>query len=89
MQEASTLARPVEMIVICTDAGGSPCAYRTIFKLTDRQYAVGEHYALAELEALDHGYEGPVIVVDEQEQLFKQLAPCVPPASRQPESSRH
>lgn len=57
--ETSSLAlRNERVLVACINANGSPELYDTVVSVTEAQYALGEHYDLAECKAEQEGYEG-------------------------------
>lgn len=58
----------IDVAVACRNASG--VADMPVFgvTITPKQYALGEHYDLAERQAAEAGYEGPFVCFDPAEQ---------------------
>lgn len=70
----------IKCVVAATNAQGSPDFYPVVVEVTQEQYDEGEHYEIAMGLATDQGYEGDMVVFDENdgpaflfENLFKFL----------------
>lgn len=57
----------VKCVVACHNASGESDFYFCKVKCKQVQYDVGEHYDLAEDSAREDGYEGPMVVFDEND----------------------
>ncbi|NDD54932.1 hypothetical protein EBZ39_13890 [bacterium] len=57
----------VRCVVACRNAEGTPDFYFCRVECTEKQYDVGMHYDVAEEQARDEGYEGPMVVYDEND----------------------
>lgn len=58
MSDTTASLRQERVTVACINAQGSPELYVTEVEVTEDQYALGEHYDLAEANAEAEGYEG-------------------------------
>lgn len=57
----------VKCVVACRNASGESDFYFCKVKCSQDQYDVGEHYDMAENHAREEGYEGPMVVFDEND----------------------
>ena len=57
----------VKCVVACHNASGEPDLYFCKVNCSEADYEVGEHYEIAEGEATEQGYSGPMVVFDEND----------------------
>jgi hypothetical protein len=70
----------IKVVVACAANGnGQPDFFGTVITCTQADYESGIHYDLAKAQALEDGYEEPMIAFDENDGpdwLFEQVA-CI------------
>lgn len=59
--------KSIKVAVACRNANGSPDFYITTVSVSQTDYALGEHYTVAEEHAEEAGYEGPFLSFDDSE----------------------
>jgi hypothetical protein len=57
----------IKCVVACRNAEGASDFYFCKVKCKQEQYDVGDHYEMAEEAAYEDGYEGPMVVFDEND----------------------
>jgi len=57
----------IKCVVACRNAEGASDFYFCKVECSEEQYDVGDHYELAEDWAREEGYEGPMVVFDEND----------------------
>lgn len=57
----------VKTVIACTDAMGTPSFTFSVVRCSKEQYAEGDHYAAAEQQAEEDGYEGSMVAYDEND----------------------
>ena len=57
----------LKCVVVCTNASGVPDALSIKVVVSKKGYSEGQHYEEAKLRAEKEGYEGPMIVFDEND----------------------
>lgn len=57
----------IKCVVACRNADGASDFYFCVVRCKQAQYDVGDHYNMAENQAWDEGYEGPMVVFDEND----------------------
>jgi hypothetical protein len=57
----------IKCVVACRNASGESDFYFCKVECSEEQYDVGDHYELAEDSAREEGYEGPMVVFDEND----------------------
>lgn len=57
----------VKMIVACKDSNGAPTFFKTVMKVSNKEYHNGDHYTIAENLAKDQGYEGDMVAYTHNE----------------------
>jgi hypothetical protein len=57
----------IRCVVACHNASGESDFFFVKVSCDERQYSHGEHYELAEYKAREEGYEGPMVVFDEND----------------------
>lgn len=63
----------IKVIVLCTNAEGSPEFSTREIQCTQAQYDNGDHYDMAKEAAEDDGYESPMMAFDENDSAARQL----------------
>ncbi|KFX60576.1 hypothetical protein [Paraburkholderia fungorum] len=63
----------IRMVVLATNAVGSPDLFLTSVEVTDTQYEHGRHYDMALLRARDEGYSTPMIAFDQHDAAARML----------------
>ncbi|PLZ02443.1 hypothetical protein CY652_09960 [Burkholderia sp. WAC0059] len=63
----------IRMVVLATNAEGSPDFFLTFADVTDTQYMHGLHYDMALARAEDEGYERPMIAFDPNDAAARRL----------------
>ncbi len=63
-----------KVVVLATNAEGSPEFHSCSPEVTREQFDAGEHYTLAKENAKFNGYEDPMIAFDVTDSAAKQLA---------------
>jgi len=61
------------VIVLATDAAGSPAFHTCMLEVTREQYNAGEHYEMAKENAAFNGYEEPMIAFDRNDEAGRQM----------------
>jgi len=57
----------IKCVVACRNAEGASDFYFCKVECSQDEYDVGKHYEIAEEQAADEGYEGPMVVFDEND----------------------
>lgn len=57
----------IKCVVACHNAGGEPDLYFVKVSCSEAEYSNGEHYEKAEAGAYQNGYDGPMVVFDEND----------------------
>ncbi|MFM0758079.1 hypothetical protein [Paraburkholderia strydomiana] len=63
----------IRMVVLATNAVGSPDLFLTSVEATDTQYQHGRHYDMAFLRARDQGCSTPMMVFDQHDAAARML----------------
>lgn len=63
----------IHMVVLATNAEGSPDLYATFVEANDLQYNEGQHYDMALARAEDEGYRAPMIAFDQNDAAASML----------------
>jgi len=66
----------IKCVVACKNSAGAPDFYSCTVNCSKSQYENGDHYDIAESQAIDSDYEGPMVVYDEndgQRWMFNQF----------------
>lgn len=59
--------RSLKVVVACSNANGAPDLVPVNVTCTATQYQTGEHYDRAKAFAEEHGYEEPMVAIDEND----------------------
>jgi hypothetical protein len=57
----------IKCVVACRNASGESDFFFCKVECSQNQYDVGDHYDIAEDAARDEGYDGPMVVFDEND----------------------
>jgi hypothetical protein len=63
----------IRMVVLATNAEGSPDLFLTAVDATGTQYEHGRHYDMALLRAREEGYETPMMAFDQHDEAARML----------------
>ena len=71
-EEATEATQTVKMVVLCRNSEGAPEFHTCAVEVTPTQRASGDHYEMAEDNAVDNGYE-PQFAFEENDPAAKQM----------------
>jgi len=64
MDTKVVLQKTITMVVICHNCAGEPDMFMTEVNVTQKEFRLGGHYEKARENAMESGYENPMIIFD-------------------------
>jgi hypothetical protein len=68
----------IKVAVTCHDSGGSPDMFFCQIHATLDEIEDGKHLQAAQNAASNSGYQGPFVIIDEDDKIFNTLNFCAP-----------